>query len=216
MRSNLYDRFHFSDTLLIEWQIKRERLTVHDQETVELISSERTIEPVMANLLGVVFGAALTLGVVGVFRLTTGHLPLVGGDGFNGWAIVLGLIAVGVPLHELLHAAAFCYVGGVRRSDIIFGFNRRALAPYVHCRQPVSVRTYRIAAALPGVTLGIVPLLVATVFDSGQLFAVGYVLLLVALSDAMLLILSSDLPAGQLVQDHKSKPGFVIVTSRAD
>lgn len=173
---------------------------------------ERTIVPAMANLLGIVFGAALTMVVVGLFRLVTGHVPVVDGHGYYGWIVVLVGIATGIPLHEFLHSIGFRHFGRADRQDISFGFNFKAFAPFVHCSVPVTVRCYRLAAMLPGLVLGVIPLALGIAVDSGQLFAIGYVLLLAAIGDGFLLILLHDLDDEQLVLDHKSKPGFVVIT----
>lgn len=174
-------------------------------------NEERTIDPLIANLLGIVFAAALTLLLVGAYRILTGSLPLVGGSGYEGWLIVLGCILAGIPAHEGIHAATFRWIGRVDPVRIRFGFNRRALAPFVHCSAPVSVRIYRLSAIMPGLLLGVLPIVVGIVLDSGQVFVVGYVLLLAALGDAMVLVLLNDLSDDQLVQDHASKPGFVVL-----
>ena len=178
-------------------------------------NEERTIEPAIANLLGIVFAAALTLLLVGAYRILTGDLPLVGGRGYEGWVVVLGCIIAGVPVHEVIHAATFRLIGRVHPVGITFGFNRRALAPFVHCSVPVSVRIYRISAIMPGLLLGVLPIVIGILLGSGQAFIVGYVLLLAALGDAMILVLLHDLHKDQLVQDHASKPGFVVLNQNA-
>ena len=71
---------------------------------------------------------------------------------------LLGAFLLSVLAHEGLHGIGY-YWAGAERADIDFGIKWSALAPYAHCSVPLRAAPYRVAIALPGLVLGVLPLI---------------------------------------------------------
>ncbi|MEP7287170.1 MAG: DUF3267 domain-containing protein [Chloroflexota bacterium] len=128
---------------------------------------------------------------------------------FNIGIILISLIP-SIIIHEGLHGVGYM-LGGAKFSEVKFGFLLSKLAPYAHCKIPLKASSYRIAVALPGFILGILPLIWGLVAHSPTITFYSLTMILAAIGDlitlAMLLPINSDL----LVQDHPSKPGFQVL-----
>jgi hypothetical protein len=79
--------------------------------------------------------------------------------------------------HELLHLFGFCVAGGLARSQIGIRLSRRHLLLHVAPRAPVTVGRLRFAALLPGVLLGVAPLVVGLVVSSAKLVVIGAIMI---------------------------------------
>ena len=145
-----------------------------------------------------------------------------------GWpALLRGLLLFGAPLsfilvlllgivaHEALHGLAWRLAGRVPWSAIRFGFQLKTLTPYAHCAVPLEVRSYRIGTAAPGVVLGLLPLLVATVSGNGWLLRFGVFFSLAAVGDLIILWTLRGVPAGRRVKDHPTRAGCYVLAPGA-
>lgn len=127
--------------------------------------------------------------------------------------ILLGVFVAGAALHEAVHGATFVAVGGLKRSDLMFGVQWRTLTPFAHPRVPVPARVYRIAIAMPGLILGALPALAGIIYGISALSAWGAVFLAAASGDLLALITLGTLPGSVLVQDHPTRLGCEIAES---
>lgn len=157
---------------------------------------------VRANVIAL---AALALFAVAGWGLWRG-LGLQGHVGLT-WSVALLL---GVPTHEALHLVGF-RLAGARWRDVGMGFYRRALTPYATCRVALPARRYAIAAALPGVALGLVPLLVGLATRSFSVSTWALVMTAAAAGDVLVIFLLRDVPVEALVLDHPSRAGCLVL-----
>jgi len=127
------------------------------------------------------------------------------------YLLFLGIVVAGIILHELLHGITWMIAGGKKFSDIKFGYNVRAFAPYAHCRKPLDIRAYRAGAAMPGILLGILPYLVSLATGNGWLLLFGFIFSVMATGDAIILWVTKEIDAGTLVKDHPSKAGCRVI-----
>ena len=168
-----------------------------------------------ANLYGI------ALMVPGVLLLALPYVAIWGWEAFgNAWnttlaldnvPAALGVFAVGIVLHELIHGLSWMYFGKKPRSAITYGFKLKTLTPYAHCVEPMDVRAYRLGAAMPGLILGVLPWLAAVVSGNGAVLIFGFVFTLAALGDAMILWLIRDVAPGSLVLDHPTQAGCYVI-----
>ena len=121
----------------------------------------------------------------------------------------------GVLVHEGLHASAWRLAADVPPGSVRLGFNWKALTPYAHCSAPMSARAYRIGAITPGLALGLVPCGIAWVTGSGMWFAFGLLFTLAAGGDALILWLLRGVESRQLVVDHPTRAGCLILDPTA-
>ncbi|WP_138431216.1 DUF3267 domain-containing protein [Fodinibius saliphilus] len=122
-------------------------------------------------------------------------------------------VVVGTFAHELLHAISWVWLDAISWSNIHFGFNWNALAPYVHCSQPIEVTHYRWGVAIPGIVLGVVPYLCALVFHYEWLLGFSLFFTLAAGGDILILWLLRKVEKGKKVQDHPELVGCRIIES---
>ncbi|MEL7363723.1 MAG: DUF3267 domain-containing protein [Bacteroidota bacterium] len=158
-------------------------------------------------------GCALPLGLA----LLIGHSQTHGivdlSRGFDAWVgdgrWVLGLV-LGTTAHEVLHAVAWKVAGGVPWTTIAFGFNWKALAPFAHCRVPMTARAYLIGAATPGLVLGVLPSLVGIATGWGMWTAFGFLFTVAAGGDAVTMWVLRNVRGTWLVEDHPTRAGCVV------
>lgn len=121
------------------------------------------------------------------------------------------LLAGGILAHEMLHGLTWKLAGGKSWSAIKFGINWKALAPYAHCREPLEINAYRWGAVMPGILLGIIPFAIGLFTGSGWFTVLGYIFIITAAGDMLILWLIRRVDAGTLVQDHPTLAGCEIV-----
>lgn len=126
-------------------------------------------------------------------------------------ALSLVLFVVGILAHEGIHAAAFRLVGRVPWKDVTFGFNRRAVIPYTHCRAPVTARAFRVVVLLPGLLLGIAPGVIGVIRGEAWLTLWGAVFTAAAAGDFLVLWIIRSVPPSARVLDHPTEVGCLIL-----
>lgn len=120
-------------------------------------------------------------------------------------------IIVGTIIHELIHAVCWSWLDGISWSNIHFGIKWKILTPYVHCPEPVEVTNYRWGVAMPGIVLGVIPYLLALIFQNGWLLGFGLFFTLAAGGDILILWLLKDVESGIMVRDHPELVGCEVL-----
>lgn len=126
------------------------------------------------------------------------------------WLLIA--LAVGIILHELLHAitwAAFCKRG---MKSIRFGIQWRHLAPYVHCSEYLPKHAYASGVAMPGALLGILPPLISLITGNGWLLWFGIFFTAGAAGDALTLVKLRGVHRANVIKDHPEHLGFIVKT----
>lgn len=150
------------------------------------------------------------------------------GCGFAGWAlwrafgpvgalssVVLVLacsvgVVLAMPVHELLHLVGF-RIAGAKWSDLRLGILWALLTSYASCRVPLPARGHALAAALPGLMLGVAPLLIGLAARSLAVCAWALVMIVAASGDALVIALLRDVPPDALVVDHPTRCGCLVL-----
>ena len=123
------------------------------------------------------------------------------------WWLLL-LLTAGIVLHELIHGICMAAFARNGWKSVTFGFNTKAIAPYAHCKEPLSPDAYRLSLMMPGLLLGDAPILIAW-FTGNMLFLFfGILFCWAASGDVVVLWLSRKITGGVL-QDHPDKIGFI-------
>ncbi len=130
---------------------------------------------------------------------------------FSHPLIFLLVFAVGIVIHEGIHAISWASFDNIPWKHIHFGFQWSTITPYVHCDVPVKLNNYRWGTALPGIILGIFPYLLALVFRDGWLLGFGLLFTLAAGGDFLILWLLRNVKNDALVQDHPDLIGCVVI-----
>lgn len=142
------------------------------------------------------------------FSLIWGRDPLLAT--FTNPNIILPALAL-VIVHELLHAISWKLAGNLSFRDFKFGIAWKTLSPYCHATQPMTARAYRIGAAVPGILLGILPIMIATLLGNGFIAVLGALLTAGAVGDVYVLWLIRRVPSTTYVIDHPKRAGCLIL-----
>jgi hypothetical protein len=167
--------------------------------------------------MGVATAAAVLAAVppitllAGIHRALHGPGSILGAlDAFlaNPWIWAPALV-VGVIVHELIHGLTWAWAARRPLGAIRFGVNWKALAPHAQCTVPLPASAYRLGAAAPGLVLGVVPALAGTITGAGAVAAFGWLMVLGAGGDIVVLWLIRNVEPATQLQDHPTRAGCV-------
>ncbi len=88
-------------------------------------------------------------------------------------------------LHEALHALGFMIFAGVARKSIHIKMNWKIFSFETECDVPMTARSYRWSALLPGIVLGVIPAVVSLIYGYGWLAIFSMLALHCAVSDIL-------------------------------
>ncbi|WP_207535342.1 DUF3267 domain-containing protein [Desertivirga arenae] len=131
-------------------------------------------------------------------------------NGTTGTVALIITLLVGVVVHELIHGITWSRFASQGLRSIRFGVLWKSATPYCHCTEPLVLKNYVIGAAMPGLLMGILPLIVSIFTGNLLLFAFGLFFTLAAGGDFAIINLLRKKNASLLVQDHPSKIGCLI------
>jgi hypothetical protein len=168
---------------------------------------EKIITPNLRNLLLMIF-VSVIVGVI-LFLYFTIRVDDIRETikSLNLFILAGGLIFC-FFLHELIHGIFFAkFVKGGFKS-IKFGFLWKNLTPYCHCKEAVSVKNYRIAALMPTVILGFIPVVVGFVMNNFTVLFIGSTMIIGGIGDFIAIWMCRDLNKNSMIMDHPDKLGF--------
>jgi hypothetical protein len=169
-----------------------------------------TISPLKANILALIFIAP----TLALFYLPFHFLHGIKGfiTSFNQFSpYFIPVLIIGILLHELLHGvtwAIFCKYGF---HSIQYGVIWKYLTPYAHCKEALKVGNYRLGTLMPGLVLGIIPIVIAYLNGSGFLLVIGLVFLLAAGGDMTMLFLLRKIKKELWIMDHPNEIGCFVI-----
>jgi hypothetical protein len=169
--------------------------------------TDKTMNPVAVNVLGLVLMIPITVLLAIPYWLAWKHIPFAGS---NVIEILIALLP-SIVIHELLHGVGYM-LGGAKPDQVKFGFLVRSLMPYAHCKVPLRKWSYVIGVSLPGLILGVLPYLIGLLAHHPTLVAYGIFMILAAVGDLIILALLVTVPDHSYVQDHPTKPGFQVLS----
>lgn len=168
-----------------------------------------TLTLAQANRMSVGLTIAVILLATLPYRLLWGNASLdVAAKQMLHWRSLFILIG-GILLHEGLHALGWKVFGRLPWAHLHFGV--KMLTPYTHCSAPLPLAAYRWGTALPGLLLGVLPLLAGLLLGEGRLLLWGTVFTAAAAGDGMVLWLVRAAPPHALVLDHPSAVGCQLI-----
>ncbi len=165
---------------------------------------DKTMSVQRANLIAALLMIPAYLLATLPFVILWGRLPALSEASLKQLVWILALFILGIVFHEGLHALGY-RMGGATRQEIRFGF--KYFSPYAHCQQPLKLKDYRRAVALPGLILGIAPGLLGLALGNDGLTLFAAIMLIAATGDALILWMLRDAPPEAMVQDHPTLMG---------
>ncbi|CAN5766791.1 hypothetical protein BH23ACT11_BH23ACT11_14090 [soil metagenome] len=164
----------------------------------------------MANLYVLIISGPVTALLALIYAAFWNADSLFVLDSQAAWLVALGLVVVGVLVHEALHGLSAAYFSGKPLETIKFGFQLKTLTPYAHIREPILARAYRLGTAAPGVVLGLVPSVIGLISGSGSAMLFGLFFTFAAGGDALILWLIRGVRGDTLVEDHPTNAGCYV------
>lgn len=120
----------------------------------------------------------------------------------------IALIGVLIFLHELIHALCFAFYAENGFKNIRFGFNRKYLAPYCHCKEEIKAWQYGVVLLGPTILLGVIPLLLGFLISNFTLYFLGIILTVGGAGDIAVFRLVQQITKNASVIDHPNEVGF--------
>jgi hypothetical protein len=134
----------------------------------------------------------------------------------QGYLIFLGILTVGVVVHELIHGLTWQWAAKKPRSAIKYGFQLKTLTPYAHCREPMPVNAYRLGVLMPGLLTGVLPAMLGILTGNFWMVLWGAVFILAAGGDLLIFWLIRNVIPTALVEDHPTRAGcYVLLDAEA-
>ncbi len=125
----------------------------------------------------------------------------------------LPAVLVGIVVHEVVHALTWGIFGGHGLQSVRIGFQWKTMTPFAHCMVPITARSYRLGAAMPGLLTGVLPALAGSWAGMPELAGFGWFMTFCAGGDLLVLMLLRGVPADALVEDHPTRAGCRVVQS---
>lgn len=172
---------------------------------------EMVVKGTKLNLM--VLGLMLPLGLlsIGPFILISGFRYYIHHiNSFLNLNLFV-LLFLGILVHEALHGLTWMLLLKKGFKHIKFGFNTHSFSPYTHCNLPMQVWQYRLGGLMPGLLMGIIPIIVSYFLNSIWLNFVGFLFLWAAGGDIISLIMLRKLPKNTKVIDHPEEMGYIVL-----
>ncbi|GAB3782274.1 DUF3267 domain-containing protein [Spirosoma horti] len=177
---------------------------------------ELTLSTFKAQLYG---GVAFLIGIpLMVWPFTSiwlGSLNKLTGSGDDFARLLWFMVAMfaGIVVHELIHGLTAKWIGRLSWRSIKFGIYWSTITPYCHPTMPMPAHAYRLVVGMPLVIMGLLPYGFALATGSGWLCALSIFFTLAAAGDMMILWIMRHLRSNDMVQDHPTKVGLLVVMS---
>jgi hypothetical protein len=154
------------------------------------LKEKRTVNVLLANIYSVLIFifAAILLSIVYYLIWNEDDLFDKSRKSFKnlGFFSFLFMLIIGIILHELLHGIVFSIYAKKGYKSVKFGVLWKVLTPYCHCKEPLKVREFIIAALTPTVALGLVPSVISMFIVNIELLLFGILFFAAGAGDLML------------------------------
>jgi hypothetical protein len=176
-----------------------------ETENTELVINEKQVNR---------FALLSIVGIIVVF-----YLPFASFWGYNfAFAglkymikvLIFWLIPI-ILVHEGLHGLfwALAIKGNIKQ--IKFGFNKQMMAPYTHCKIPLSKKAYLIGGMAPLILLGICPSIIFFILGNAYYYTLSLVCIWTSSGDILSCYHLIKVPNTLKIQDHPDSLGFILV-----
>ena len=104
--------------------------------------------------------------------------------------------------------------GRLAWSDFNFGIDPATKSPYAHAHKPMSALAYRIGAIMPGIVVGILPLILALLTANAPMTLLFAFMTSASIGDFYVLWLIRELPNKIRVLDHPRNAGCIVIMGK--
>lgn len=171
-----------------------------------------SVSMLAANFYSIPIIIVLSALILIPFFLVWGFVPFRAGfNDFSKLYIFVPALLLGVLLHEIIHAASWKYFGSIPWKQIRLGFQWKTITPYAHCKEPVKAKVYRIGTIAPSIILGFLPSILAIITGDGLLITFGFIFIVAAGGDFLILWLIRKVNKNDLIEDHPRRAGCFVL-----
>lgn len=114
-------------------------------------------------------------------------------------------------IHELIHGITWKVAGRLSWQSIEFGFMWKAFAPYAHAKGEMTAGAYRLGTIMPGVSTGLLPVIIGTLFELPVLAGYGAFFLSAAAGDILVYLRMLSVDRSTMVIDSPTQIGAEFV-----
>lgn len=173
-----------------------------------VIDKEKTIKGIRLNLYILILCIPLWIIVSGSFVAIFGMSFYE--KGIRQVLTLPGIILMflGIPIHELLHAATWMLLTKSGFNSVSFGMNWESLTPYSHFMKPIKVWKYALGGAMPGFLMGVIPAIASYLYKNPTMNFVAFLFLWAAGADILGLWKLRKVDRNLLIKDDPDKMGF--------
>jgi hypothetical protein len=131
----------------------------------------------------------------------------------NRFSVLLLLLALigGLLVRELIHKIGYFKIGRVSWNLIKLGIDWRHLIPTSHTDALMTANEYRLSLLMPTILLGVVPAFIGIAFGIGFLTILGFLMVVVAGGDVVVIFALRSVPDKAMVRDHPDKIGCYVL-----
>ena len=175
---------------------------------------EVIINIVWANVLAIIMIIPIIIifGIPYFFIWKETVVSSIGASSSSSRFWFLPFLIGGIILHELIHGIFFAMFAKEGFKSIKFGIMpaSKLFTPYCHCKEPLKLNHYRLAAIMPLIILGIIPTIISICIGSLFLFALGIIFITAAGGDILLFQKTLKESKDSLIFDHPSEIGYYL------
>ena len=167
---------------------------------------------IINNIAVAIFFVAFIVGAVINF-VATDSPYLATGKVWGDMILSVGLLVVGVFVHEGIHALAALIFGKTGGENIVFGIKPKEGFLFCHCKAPITVNAYRIMLILPFIITAVIPYIVTVITGGLMLIAVFSMLMSGAAGDLVMFFGLIKIKDGKnrRVLDHPDTVGYYLL-----
>lgn len=178
-----------------------------------MVIKSETMSALNANIIAFAMLLPIAITCIVTFVLVWGWQPFLEGFTFlrSHQVLLLLILILGIILHEGLHGVTWGLFAKGHLKSIRFGIKWAYLTPYCHCNEPLKRNHYLLGGIMPGLVLGLFPVIVALIYGYGWLLLLGIFFIGAAGGDLMVLFKLIKVDKKHLIQDHPNEIGFLVL-----
>ena len=168
-----------------------------------------TVSTGAANAVGTLLGIVPVIPFAVIYFCRFGFEM----EPFSTWMYVVAFVVtvISIVIHELIHGATWSLFAKNGFKSISFGFIVEYLTPYCSCKDPLKRSGYILGGIMPGLLLGIVPLVISCIIGNHIVFFYGAFMTVCAGGDLLIfsMIMRDRKVRDEFFLDHPTKVGLV-------
>ncbi|MBO6047816.1 MAG: DUF3267 domain-containing protein [Erysipelotrichaceae bacterium] len=197
---------------------EQKRYDAYEQQVKELEAQgyqhqNLTLEIKSFNIWIIIVGGMISIALTFIFMMNVTLEQIKDAYSLRGLIIVLIGYVVLIVVHELIHGFFFGLFAKRGFKAIQFGVNIKKGIAYCYCGDSLTKGQYIIGCMMPGLLLGLIPLVIAFITHSWLIYILSLCMTLGASGDAAILykLLTTKIDAQDIVyMDHPTEPGLTV------